>query len=71
MTPQTGTKKALEPPVLEARICNSCHIYTVPCPICVPERQVKSVITEYDRTAAKLRELAPATCLFIEEMSRN
>ena len=71
MTPQTGTKKALEPAVTEVKSCNSCHIYSVPCPICLPERQIKSEITDYDRTAAKLPELAPATCLFIEEMTKN
>jgi hypothetical protein len=71
MTPQTGTKKALEPAVIDVKICNSCHIHSVPCPICLPERQIKPEITEYDRTAARLRELAPATCLFIEEMTKD
>jgi hypothetical protein len=49
MTPQTGTKKALEHAVTEVKSCNSCHIYSVPCPICLPERQIKSEITDYDR----------------------
>lgn len=71
MTQQIGTKKALESTPIDVRICNSCHLHSVPCPICLPERQIKSWSTEYDRTAAKLRELAPRTCLFIEKMSKN
>jgi len=71
MKQEIGTKKALEPTVTKVRICNSCHIHSLPCPICLPERQIKSGTTEYDRTAAELSELAPATCLLIEVMSKN